>query len=684
MKRYLWILTIGLLLSVAFLAACGEQDKAVDEQVEPTDTIEDVMDSGSDDTTAPDDVVDDDAITLTIWSDPNVGGAIRAAAPEFESDFGVNIDVEEYGWGAILTNFLVAAPAGEGPDIIVGAHDWLGELVSNGLLAPIELGDEETDFAPPALQALTYDGELYGLPYMTENVALFRNTDLVPNAPTTWDEVVEISRELTANNGDDVEANQYGFVLAGTDGYHFFPMMTSYGGYVFGQNADGTYDPTDIGIDHPGSIEAATLFDSMIEEGLIPPSLSGQMITDWFAQGKAAMTISGPWNLPRVHESGINYALDPLPAGSVEGRPFLGVGGFMINAFSENPLIAQILMTEFISTPELMQAIYDAEPRPPAYLPVLEILDDTDTLALAAAGKNALPMPAIPEMGSVWQSWINALTLIAQQTEEPESALATAAEQIAAAISGELVVEDAPSEEPVTYEMINIPGTTQTAVGCSGDWMPDCAESALTLGDDGLWSGTFDIPAGEYEVKVAANGGWDINFGVDGEHNGANIAFSLEADTSVTFTFDPQTSLLSITGDGIEVTGGATFGEVEKVEEEQETVVSYDMINIPGSAQAAIGCSGDWMPDCPESALTLGDNGLWSGTFDIPAGDYEVKAAANGGWDINFGVNGENNGPNYAFTVEADTSVTFTFDPHTSLLEISGDGVEVSAGTSFG
>ena len=33
----------------------------------------------------------------------------------------------------------VAGPAGEGPDIIIGAHDWLGELVTNGLLAPIDL-----------------------------------------------------------------------------------------------------------------------------------------------------------------------------------------------------------------------------------------------------------------------------------------------------------------------------------------------------------------------------------------------------------------------------------------------------------------------------------------------------------------------------------------------------------------
>ena len=683
-RRDFWLLINLLLLGALLLTACGGSEEAADDSIKATATTQAVVDATPDKKSTTDDnaVPEEDAVTLTIWSEPNRAEVIRAFAPDFEADFGVKLVVQEFGFFDLLTNFSVAAPAGKGPDIVDGAHDWLGELATNGLLAPLDLGDKGADFASAALQAFTYDGELYGLPYMTENVALFRNTDLVPDAPATWKEVVEISRELTADNSDDIEANQYGFVLSGNDAYHFFPMMTAYGGYVFGQNADGTYDPTDIGIGNAGSIKAAALFDSMLEEGLIPPSLDVQTIIDWFEQGKAAMTITGPWNLPRVQDSGINYAIDPLPEGSAQGRPFMGSKGFMVNAFSENPLLAQIFVAEFIATPELMQAFFDVEPRPPAYLPILNNLDDADVQAFALAGENALPMPAIPEMGSVWQAWSNALLLVAQQTEDPDSAFPTAADQIAMAISGESAAEDASSDEPVAYDMVNIPGTAQTAIGCSGDWLPNCEESALTLGDDGLWSGTFDIPSGEYEVKVAINGGWDINFGVDGQHNGANIAFTLEADTSVTFAFDPQTSLLEIAGDGIEVTGGATFGAVE--EEEEEPAVSYDMVNIPGTAQTAIGCSGDWLPDCEESALTLGDDGLWSGTFDLPAGEYEGKVAINGGWDINFGVDGEHNGANIAFTLEADTSVTFTFDPQTSLLDISGDGIEVTGGATFG
>ena len=62
-----------------------------------------------------------------------------------------------------------------------------------------------------------------------------------------------------------------------------------------------------------------------------------------------------------------------------------------------------------------------------------------------------------------------------------------------------------------------------------------------------MFTGSFDIPAGEYEGKVAHDGAWGENYGVDGEADGANYPFSLEADGTVTFTYDPNTHILVIT-----------------------------------------------------------------------------------------------------------------------------------------
>jgi maltose/maltodextrin transport system substrate-binding protein/arabinogalactan oligomer/maltooligosaccharide transport system substrate-binding protein len=377
----------------------------------------------------------DSGLSLTIWADNTRAPILQDLAAGFEEEYGVTLVVEELGFGDIRDQLTIAGPAGEGPDIIVGAHDWLGELVSNGVLAPIDLGDKVADFAPAAIDAFTYDGELYGMPNATENVALFINTDIVPECPATWTEVAEISAELAANNTDDVATNKYGFVRMEGDPYHFFPIQTAFGGYVFGQGEAG-YDAADVGIDNEGSLAAAAWYDEFVKAGLQPPAVDWETMHLMFESGQSAMTITGPWAVTRITDSGVPYAICPIPGEVNEhGQPFLGAQGFMVSAFAKDPLLAQIFLTEFVATPEVMQAFYDADPRVPAYLPVLEALDDPNIAAFGEAGVDALPMPAIPEMASVWDAWGNAIVLISQQGDDATNAFTNAAEQIRTAIA---------------------------------------------------------------------------------------------------------------------------------------------------------------------------------------------------------------------------------------------------------
>ena len=144
-------------------------------------------------------------------------------------------------------------------------------------------------------------------------------------------------------------------------------------------------------------------------------------------------------------------------------------------------------------------------------------------------------MPAIPAMGKVWGDWGNALTFIFDGSKTPAEAYTFAQEAIVAAIALD------------TQGMVNLPGSWQKAAGFACEWDPKCADTAMTLGDDGLYTAKFTIPAGDYEVKVALDGGWDTNYGVDGVAGGDNILFTVPADGEVTFVFDPATHLLEIT-----------------------------------------------------------------------------------------------------------------------------------------
>ncbi len=338
--------------------------------------------------------------------------------------------VTEKGFGDIRDDFKVAGPAGEGPDIIIGAHDWLGELVENGLLAEISLGDKTDDFLSAAVQGFTYDGVLYGMPYATENVAFVYNPEMVSQVPATWSEVTELAAQLEADG-----VVKQGYIRQEGDPYHFFPIQTAFGGYVFGLT-DAGYDATDVGIDSEGSIAAATWLDNMVKDG----HLSADAAVDYdimhaaFESGDAAMMITGPWALSRIRESGVPYAVAAIPGETQDAQPFLGIQGFMVSNFSDDPLLAQTFLQEFVATDETMQAIFDADPRPSAYLPVRDAIEDADIAAFAEAGANGLAMPAIPEMSAVWDSWGNAVTLVTQQRETPEDAMTSAAEQIRTAI----------------------------------------------------------------------------------------------------------------------------------------------------------------------------------------------------------------------------------------------------------
>lgn len=462
-------------------------------------------------------------VFLTVWADDTRAPILLELAEDFEATYGVGLVVEQVA--DIRDQFVIAAPAGEGPDIIIGAHDWLGQLVDSGLLAPVDLGDKAGEFTDVSLTGFTYNGELYGMPYATENMAFFYNTDMVGEAPTTWEEVVEIGTALQ-ESGDAT----YGLALTGTT-YDAFPLHTAFGGYIFGRDADGNYDPSDVGVDSEGMIAAGQFIEEQLASGFLSDN------TDWdtghalFETGETPFLMAGPWALERLREAGVPYAIATFPD---NGQPFAGVQGFMINALSENELLAEAFLTEFVATPEVMEQLYLSGNRPSAFTTVLDATEDADLAAFGQAGADAVLMPAIPEMGAVWGSWGDAFTLILNGEESAESALTNGAAQIRDLIGGSAA------------GMVNAPGSWQAAadVGCD-DWDPACEGTALTE-SDGMYVGTFNLPAGDYEVKVAHDGAWTENYGVDGASDGDNYQFSMSADGSVTFTYDPESHILTI------------------------------------------------------------------------------------------------------------------------------------------
>ncbi|HYP40444.1 MAG TPA: maltose ABC transporter substrate-binding protein [Chloroflexia bacterium] len=368
---------------------------------------------------------------LTLWVSKSAVNGVTNAGKDFTAKYNIPVNVQVLEFGSIRDDLKTAGPAGEGPDIIVGAHDWLGELVTNGLVEPLDLADKVNNLDPVAVQAFTYEGKLYALPYGLEAIALLYNKDLVPTPPATWEEVKATAKKLQ----DEAKVDQ-GFVLQEGDPYHAYFLWSGFGGYVFKQNPDGTYDPSDVGLDNAGGQKAVKEIDQMVKEGLLRPGITGQVSDSLFVAGKSAMTVGGPWRLPDLRTSGIKYGIAQLPMMDVQPKPFVGAQGFMVSAFAKNKDVAKAFLTEFIATDGTLEQIYKDDPRIPAWKPMQTKVaassdpNDQDIAAFAQSAGVGQPMPAIPQMSAVWTDWTKAINLVFQQQEEPGKAITDAAQSI--------------------------------------------------------------------------------------------------------------------------------------------------------------------------------------------------------------------------------------------------------------
>jgi arabinogalactan oligomer/maltooligosaccharide transport system substrate-binding protein len=171
----------------------------------------------------------------------------------------------------------------------------------------------------------------------------------------------------------------------------------------------------------------------MVKAGLLKKDVTGDIRKDMFIKGKTAMIIDGPWDINDFKAANLNFGVANIPTMKQTPRPFVGSQGFMLSAFGKNKALAKTFLTDFIATPETMKAIYDADPRFPALTSVQSGIDQY-VAAFGASAKTGDPLPAIPQMSAVWDSWTKAINLIFQQQAAPDKAMQDAAAAIRAKI----------------------------------------------------------------------------------------------------------------------------------------------------------------------------------------------------------------------------------------------------------
>ena len=348
--------------------------------------------------------VRDAAADLVIWADVDRTPIIQKYADEFGKENGIKVVVQVAT--DVRPQFKDATKVGKGPDVIVGAHDWLGELVQNNTVSPVNLAAADAaKFAPQAIAATKFNGQSYGVPYAVENIALVRNTALAPTAPTKMSDLVSQGQALVksgkATNILLQEVSKTG------NAFYTYPYLAAYaGGGIFATKANGDYDASKVIVNSVGSVKGATELAALGKVKALSTNVDATNADALFDAGKVPFYFTGPWSIDKAKKANVKYAISPLPSLANGGKmqPFLGVQMFYVSAKAKNAAFAQEFVTKYVPREDVQMSLFAAGHRPPALTSayVKAVASDPDVKAWFEAGKGGQAMPNIPAMNSVW------------------------------------------------------------------------------------------------------------------------------------------------------------------------------------------------------------------------------------------------------------------------------------------
>ncbi len=259
-------------------------------------------------------------ITVSHYSDAT-GPYFNEMAQEFEkANPGTTIKVEEVNWDALQQKLQTDIMGGANSDLAIVATRWLLDFVHDDVAEPLD-GYMDASFRDRFIGQILAPGEIkgkvYGLPLAASTRALYYNKDLLakagyPNGPKTWNDVIDASKKLKA-------MHIAGFGLQGkeieTDVYFYYGLW-SYGGDVIGKDGKAAFNSQ-------AGVKAATLYKTMIDDGLTEPGVTGynrEGVQNLFKQGRVAMVISLPFLSKQISKEAPNlkYGIGPIPMGTTQ------------------------------------------------------------------------------------------------------------------------------------------------------------------------------------------------------------------------------------------------------------------------------------------------------------------------------------------------------------------------------
>ena len=394
----------------------------------------------------------EEVVALTWWVTFPVESAEYAAlqviAEAYADQSGHVVDLVPVPWNEIApgwggySKLAATQESGTGPDLWGPVpHSWTEVFATEGQALPLESSQirDASQYLDVAMRACRFDGTQYALPVLIDSAALIYNKTLVPNVPKSFEELLDLARDLT-----DADRDLWGLVLPLLSQYHVYPFMAGYGGYIVRCERDQC-DPGDIGLNNEGAVRGVQFIaDLYLKEKLFPEPLTDRAAMHsyglrLFAEGKAAMLIDGSWALPEIRASNVDYgvvAIPTLPETDGRPKPLVIVQAIYVSAHSRHPAEA-VDFLNYLAGPEGAVAMLDALGQTPVRRDVLRspsIRENRDIMAWQDQVTIGVPVPNVPDY--VWTLWGQALEEAVLGFTPVQDALDKAVEQIKGYMEG--------------------------------------------------------------------------------------------------------------------------------------------------------------------------------------------------------------------------------------------------------
>lgn len=250
-----------------------------------------------------------------------------------------------------LNSTLDARIANKGgdPDVYWADQPRISALAARGEAEDLTkaFSGQKSTFDPTAYDAGVYQNKLWALPIANSSQLLYYNKDLLKKAglsnpsPSTdsrmtWEQLTTDAAKAKAAGA------QYGFLFGQFDRYYQLePLPVQLGGSV---GATGTNNLTPDFTTDPW-VKAFTWYGSLFAQGVAPKGMKAEETDPAFVAGRAAYMVEGPWLIPQLGESKVNWGVAPQPV-FAGGKPATPTGSWSLamNPFSKQKEAAAVFM----------------------------------------------------------------------------------------------------------------------------------------------------------------------------------------------------------------------------------------------------------------------------------------------------------------------------------------------------